>query len=111
LWLIRRGRYPGSRWFHRAALAGIALPLLANSFGWIFTDMGRQPWVVWGQLRTAVGVSPSVGAATVLTSMIVFTVIYGALAVVGLYLMRRSAAAGLPVDEPEGAERPPTFAY
>jgi cytochrome d ubiquinol oxidase subunit I len=111
LWLIRHGRYPGSRWFHRAALAGIALPLLGNSFGWIFTEMGRQPWVVWGQLRTAAGVSPSVGIATVLTSMIVFTVIYGALAVVGLYLMHRSAAAGLPVDEPEGAEQPPTFVY
>jgi cytochrome d ubiquinol oxidase subunit I len=111
LWLIRCGRYPGSRWFHRAALAAIALPLLANSFGWIFTEMGRQPWVVWGQLRTSAGVSPTVGAATVLTSMIVFTVIYGALAVVGLYLMHRSAAAGLPLDEPQDAERPPTFVY
>jgi cytochrome d ubiquinol oxidase subunit I len=73
--------------------------------------MGRQPWVVWGQLRTVAGVSPSVGPATVLTSMIVFTVIYGALAMVGLYLMHRFAAAGLPTDEPQGAERPPSFVY
>jgi hypothetical protein len=43
--------------------------------------------------------------------MIVSTGIYGTLAVVGLYLMPRSAAAGLPTEEPEGAERPPTFAY
>jgi cytochrome d ubiquinol oxidase subunit I len=111
LWLMRRGRFPGSRWFHRAALAAVALPLLANSFGWIFTEMGRQPWVVWGRLRTVAGGSPAVGAATVLTSMVVFTVVYGALAVVTFALMRRTAAARLSADEPETAEQPPTLAY
>jgi cytochrome d ubiquinol oxidase subunit I len=114
LWLVRRGRYPGSRWFHRAALAGVALPLLASSFGWIFTEMGRQPWVVWGQLRTASGVSPAVGAGTVLTSLIIYTVLYGALAVVAVALMRRTATAGLPADEQPadaGAERPTVFTY
>jgi cytochrome d ubiquinol oxidase subunit I len=114
LWLVRRGRYPGSRWFHRAALAGVALPLLASSFGWIFTEMGRQPWVVWGQLRTAGGVSPAVGAGTVFTSLIIYTVLYGALAVVAVALMRRTATAGLPADEQPadaGAERPTVFTY
>ncbi|MCU1628681.1 MAG: cytochrome ubiquinol oxidase subunit [Pseudonocardia sp.] len=113
LWLTRRGRQPASPWFHRAAVTAIGLPLLANSFGWIFTEMGRQPWVVWGQMRTAAGVSPTVGAGTVLTSMIVFTLLYGALAVVGVLLLRRHAAAGLPAEEPdpEDREQRATVAY
>jgi cytochrome d ubiquinol oxidase subunit I len=113
LWLTRRGRQPSSPWFHRAAVAAIVLPLLANSFGWIFTEMGRQPWIVWGQMRTAAGVSPTVGAGTVLTSMIVFTLLYGVLAAVGVLLLRRHAAAALPSEEPEpeDGERPATFAY
>jgi cytochrome d ubiquinol oxidase subunit I len=112
LWQMRDGRYPGSQWYHRAALAGIALPLLANSFGWIFTEMGRQPWVVWGQMRTGAGVSPIVGGGTVFASMITFTLLYGALAIVGLMLMRRSVAADPEpetADEDADAERP--FAY
>ena len=61
LWLTRT---PGAaravpRWFSRAAFAGLVLPFLANSVGWIFTEMGRQPWIVFGQLRTADGVSPA----------------------------------------------------
>jgi cytochrome bd ubiquinol oxidase subunit I len=113
LWLTRRGRQPASPWFHRAAVASIGLPLLASSFGWIFTEMGRQPWIVWGQMRTAAGVSPTVGAGTVLTSMIVFTLLYGVLAAVGVLLLRRHAAAALPGEEPEpeDGERPATFAY
>jgi cytochrome d ubiquinol oxidase subunit I len=113
LWLTRRGRQPASPWFHRAAVAAIGLPLLASSFGWIFTEMGRQPWIVWGQMRTAAGVSPTVGAGTVLTSMIVFTLLYGVLAAVGVLLLRRHAAAALPSEEPEpeDGERRATFAY
>jgi cytochrome d ubiquinol oxidase subunit I len=57
LWLTRGKRVPGSRWFCRAALWGIATPYLANSMGWIFTEMGRQPWTVFGVLRTAQSVS------------------------------------------------------
>ena len=53
LWLTRRGRSPTSPWFARIGIAVIFLPLLANSFGWIFTEMGRQPWVVYGLLLTA----------------------------------------------------------
>jgi cytochrome d ubiquinol oxidase subunit I len=113
LWLTRRGRQPASPWFHRAAVAAIGLPLLANSFGWIFTEMGRQPWVVWGQMKTAAGVSPTVGPGTVLTSMIVFTVLYGVLAVVGLLLLRKHAAAGMKPEEPdpEGGEPRATLVY
>jgi cytochrome d ubiquinol oxidase subunit I len=113
LWLTRGGRQPARPWFHRAAVAAIGLPLLASSFGWIFTEMGRQPWVVWGQMKTAAGVSPTVGPGSVLTSMIVFTLLYGVLAVVGVLLLRKLAAAGLQAEEPdpEGGEPRATLVY
>src|SRR5437868_7147138 len=51
LWMTRRGRLPESRWFYRMAMAGIALPFIATSIGWIFTEVGRQPWTVFGMMR------------------------------------------------------------
>jgi cytochrome d ubiquinol oxidase subunit I len=113
LWRLRGGRLPAGPWFHRVAVAGMALPVVASSFGWIFTEMGRQPWIVWGQMRTAAGVSRSVGAGTVLTSLIVFTLLYGALGIVGVVLLRRDATSALPEDDPaaDDAQRPPTFVY
>ena len=113
LWLTRGGRRPASPWYHRAAVAAIGFPLLANTFGWIFTEMGRQPWVVWGQMKTAAGVSPNVGAGAVLASMTVFTLLYGALAVVGVFLLRRYAGAALPPAEPEREDgrRPTSLTY
>jgi cytochrome d ubiquinol oxidase subunit I len=80
------------------------LPLLANSFGWIFTEMGRQPWTVFGVLRTRDSVSPNVGAGSVLTSLAVFTLLYGVLAVVELWLMARYAKAGPPIEPVAGAD-------
>ncbi|HSK60415.1 MAG TPA: cytochrome ubiquinol oxidase subunit I [Actinomycetospora sp.] len=118
LWLQRGGRIPTTRWFTWAALAGIGFPVVANSVGWIFTEMGRQPWVVYGTLRTADGVSPSVGPMSVATSLIVFTLLYGVLAVVEVTLLVRYARKGPdplpPPDEDEPAEpasRPLAVAY
>ncbi|MFD8496098.1 cytochrome ubiquinol oxidase subunit I [Amycolatopsis sp. NPDC059657] len=102
LWLFRRGRTPRQRWFFTAATLGIALPFLANSVGWIFTEMGRQPWSVYGVLRTADSVSPTVSTGNMLLSLIVLTVLYGVLAVVDGYLMVRYAKAGPP--EPAEAD-------
>ncbi|TQM36883.1 cytochrome ubiquinol oxidase subunit I [Pseudonocardia cypriaca] len=97
LWFTRRrARRPVPRWFYPAALATLVTPFAANSVGWIFTEMGRQPWLVFGVLRTADGVSPEVGTASVLTSLIVFTLLYGLLAVVDGVLMVRYAKAGPP---------------
>jgi cytochrome d ubiquinol oxidase subunit I len=115
LWLTRGGRTPTSRRFWLAAVWSVSLPLLANSFGWIFTEMGRQPWTVFGVLKTHNSVSPSVGPGSVLTSLTVFTLLYGGLAVVELWLMTRYAKAGPPTlpaeDEPEDTDRPLAFAY
>ncbi|MFI7680088.1 cytochrome ubiquinol oxidase subunit I [Actinophytocola sp. NPDC049390] len=100
LWAFRGARTPRSRWFYRAAIAAIALPTLANSAGWIFTEMGRQPWAVFGIMTTQEGVSPTVSSGTVLTSLIVFTVLYGVLAAVDGLLMYRYAKAGPPDPQP-----------
>lgn len=102
LWLWRRGRLIESVWFGRAAVAGIALPFLANTAGWIFTEVGRQPWVVQGLLRTDNAVSPSVSTAEVLTTLGGFTVLYGILAAIAGWLFVRFAARGpdpVPTDE------------
>jgi cytochrome d ubiquinol oxidase subunit I len=124
LWLTRRRAGENTRllnWVWRVAPWAIGLPLLANTFGWIFTEMGRQPWTVFGLLRTQDSVSPTVTSAAVLTSLLVFTLLYGVLAVVEVFLIIRYAKAGAPAVEPpadaegpdgtEPTERPLTFAY
>jgi cytochrome d ubiquinol oxidase subunit I len=100
--MMRGGRNPAEgRWFYRAALWTIPFPLVANSFGWVFTEMGRQPWVVYGRMFTRDGVSPLVGPGLVLTSMTVLTLLYLALAVVEVALIARYAKAGPPETEAE----------
>ena len=96
LWLTRKGRAPTHRWLLWAAIAAPLLPVFGNSFGWIFTEMGRQPWLVFGMLPTAAGVSPGVSAGTVLTSLIGFTALYGVLAVIEVKLLLTYINKGLP---------------
>jgi cytochrome d ubiquinol oxidase subunit I len=91
---LRRARLPDRRWFLRALVAGAALPPLANSAGWIFTEMGRQPWVVFGLLRTNDAVSPLVSSGTVALTLIGYTLIYSTLAAVGGWLFVREVRHG-----------------
>jgi cytochrome d ubiquinol oxidase subunit I len=110
LWLMRKGRSPTGRRFYTIALWSLPLPFLANSLGWIFTEMGRQPWLVFGKLKTEAGVSPNVAGGEVLTSMIVLTLLYAVLAGVDAVLMARYAKQGPPAEKP--ADEPePVFAY
>ena len=64
--------------------------ITANATGWIFTEMGRQPWVVYGLLKTAQGVS-SVGTGYVVTTLVGFTAIYTLLAIIDFGLMAKYA--------------------
>ena len=73
-----------------AALRALAA-LVASLVGWIFTEIGRQPWLVFGLMKTEDGVSPGVTGLEVLISLIAFTVVYGALAAVEFRLIRRAA--------------------
>jgi len=116
LWVTRKDQLPkpGTLWT-LLMFAMPLLPLFAISFGWIFTEMGRQPWVVAGVMPTASGVSPTVGAGTVLLSMITYTLIYGGLAVIEVWLFLKYAKAGLPdvapVEVQKDPDAPLTFAY
>ncbi|MBO0704504.1 MAG: cytochrome ubiquinol oxidase subunit I [Candidatus Dormibacteraeota bacterium] len=101
LWLLYRGRLETTRWFLWASMGAVALPFLGNWFGWIFTEMGRQPWVVFGLLKTTNGVSTAVGSPTVAISFAAFTLLYGGLAVLDGWLMAKVARAG-PVEEEDG---------
>ncbi|MEU4395861.1 cytochrome ubiquinol oxidase subunit I [Kribbella sp. NPDC023855] len=121
LWATRKGRAP-----HRL-LAWLVvplplLPLFANVFGWVFTETGRQPWLVFGLLPTAAGVSPGTTMSELLISLIGFTLLYGVLAVVEVKLMLKAIRAGLAgasppqSDEPSGESpddtaKPLSFAY
>ncbi|MGP9693195.1 cytochrome ubiquinol oxidase subunit I [Brachybacterium sp. AOP25-B2-12] len=106
LWITRGGRTSGSRAFQWFTVLAIPMPFLANSAGWVFTEMGRQPWVVAPnptgdptiRLMTLQGVSPN-PAWMVATSLIAFTLLYAALVVVWFHLMRRSALKGIPIPK------------
>ncbi|MCW2746956.1 MAG: cytochrome ubiquinol oxidase subunit [Nocardioidaceae bacterium] len=116
LWATRRRHLPTSRWMLRTAIVLPFLPLLGNSFGWIFTEMGRQPWVVFGLMPTSAGVSPGVSATEVAISLIGFTLLYGVLAVVEFKLLLKYIKAGLPdVDTSprtdDDTDAPLAFAY
>jgi cytochrome d ubiquinol oxidase subunit I len=99
LWATRRDRVPTARWWTWLAVATPLLPVLGNSFGWIFTEVGRQPWLVFGLMATRTGVSPSVSAGEVITSMAVYTLLYGLLAVVEVKLFLTYVRAGAPPFE------------
>jgi len=107
VWALRRRKLFESRWFRRLAVAGIALPFIANTTGWIFTEAGRQPWIVYGLLTTAKGVS-AVPAADVLATLIVFLLVYAVLGIVAFVLTMRNAHRSL--DEPDHEQRPETAA-
>jgi cytochrome d ubiquinol oxidase subunit I len=118
LWATRRERTPGGRVIFWTAMLLPFMPLFGNSFGWIFTEAGRQPWAVFGLMTTDKAVSPGVSTFEVLTSLILFTLVYGALAVVEVRLMltyiRRGAdpvEPPTPSDDAGEGDRPLAFAY
>ncbi|GHP00334.1 cytochrome ubiquinol oxidase subunit I [Reticulibacter mediterranei] len=100
LFFLWRRSLERQRWFLWGLVFALFLPYLANSTGWIMTEVGRQPWIVFGLLQTGNAASPTVGVASVLTSLIVFTLIYGALAVADVYLLLKYARKDAQ-DEPE----------
>ena len=95
LFWMRKGRTPAGRTVLVAVVLPF-LPLAANSFAWMFTEIGRQPWIVFGLMPTAIAFSPSISTLEVVLTMVGFTVLYGAMAVVMVGLVVRRVRAGLP---------------
>ena len=93
-WLYRKRRLERARWFQWAAIVAIALPYIAATAGWVLTEMGRQPWIVQGLLKTDQANSPNVSTAWLGISLGVFVALYLILGVVDFVLMRRYARPG-----------------
>lgn len=113
--IARKGTVPSSKWLMRLAVLGILAPFGANSAGWIFTELGRQPFVVAPNpqmdgidpvfMFTAAAVSPGVSAAELIFSLVAFTAVYGALLVVEVTLLVKYIRGGVPSAMPELVEK------
>ena len=105
LYLYLSNKYEQKAWFLKLLIWAVALPYIANSAGWLFTEMARQPWIVFGLQLTADAVSPSVSTGEVLFSLIVFTLTYGVLMAVDVYLLLKfGKQVSLSVEEEEHME-------
>jgi cytochrome d ubiquinol oxidase subunit I len=93
VWTDTRGDITQAKWMKWVPWV-LVLPYLANASGWILTEMGRQPWIVYGLLKVQEGVSPNLTNVDLLISLIGYTAIYGSLAVAMVKLMRKYAVAG-----------------
>ena len=100
--LIWRQKLATSRWYLWLAMWAIPLPFILNTAGWLLTENGRQPWIVQGLLLTKDAVSPSVNTTSLVTSIVVFALLYGALAVVCWALMTRYARKE--ITPPDGVD-------
>ncbi|HET6487667.1 MAG TPA: cytochrome ubiquinol oxidase subunit I [Spirochaetia bacterium] len=87
-WRRRLGK---NRWFLWVMAVAIVLPYLASELGWMLAEMGRQPWIVYGLMRTADAASRSLTPGDVLGSLIAFLALYSILAVVDVFLLSRYA--------------------
>ncbi|WP_394941312.1 cytochrome ubiquinol oxidase subunit I [Psychromicrobium sp. YIM B11713] len=116
LLITRKGTVPSSKWLMRLAVFGILAPFGANSAGWIFTELGRQPFVVAPNpqmdgidpvfMFTAAAVSPGVSAGELIFSLIAFAVVYAVLLVVEVILLVKYVRGGVLSAMPELAEKP-----
>ena len=100
-WLYRKRKLETARWFQWTAIVAIAFPYVAATAGWVLTEMGRQPWIVQGLLKTEDAHSPSVGTAWIAVSLGMFVGLYLVLGIVDFVLMRRYARPDRPPSTEE----------
>jgi len=91
--MLRRNKLLESPLLLKAMLFSIPLPYLAIQLGWIVTELGRQPWIVWGMMRTSDAASP-IAASQVITTLVGFTLVYSLLGFAGYYLIYKHAKQG-----------------
>jgi cytochrome d ubiquinol oxidase subunit I len=94
MFLQWRGTLYQRRWLLRIFVVAVLGPMIANQLGWVAAEVGRQPWIVWGELKTADAVSPAVKGEHVLASIIMFGVIYLLLLLTWLFVMDRKIRHG-----------------
>ena len=94
-----RGKLFQKKWLLWVFVFSVILPQIANQVGWYAAEMGRQPWVVYGHLRTSDALSKAVTANQVWFSLIMFTIIYSLLFVLFIYLLNKKIKHGPSDDE------------
>lgn len=99
--IYRKAEFQINKLLYTIFFLGISLPYLANSFGWILTEVGRMPWTVYGLLKVEDSVSPTVSTGELWFSLIGYVVVYGVLMVADVYLLTKFAKAG-----PDGEVKP-----
>jgi cytochrome bd ubiquinol oxidase subunit I len=109
--LYRRRKLERARWFQWTAMVAIAFPYIAATAGWVLTEMGRQPWIVQGLLKTADANSPSVSTTWLSISLGVFVALYVALLVLDFWLMRHYAGRELTDGDEKAGEAVPAVGY
>jgi cytochrome d ubiquinol oxidase subunit I len=87
--------------FQRAAICAIPTGYIAVTAGWITTEVGRQPWVVYGHMRTADAVTPTLSGGDVLASLALYVVVYALIFGAGVYYLVKLVQRGIPADLPE----------
>ena len=100
--LMLRNKLFEQRWLLKLFVPAVVLPVLANQLGWVSAERGRQPWLVYDLLKTSDGLSPSVSAGEVLTSFILFIIVYVLLFFVWLYVLDKEIKHG--PEQPESAQ-------
>ena len=91
---LRRGRLASSRPLLWTLMLAIPFPYIANTAGWMVAELGRQPWLIYGLMRTAQGTSPQVAAGDVAFTTLGFCGLYALLSIVFLFLVGREIAHG-----------------
>jgi cytochrome d ubiquinol oxidase subunit I len=94
LFLLWRGALWRSRWMLWILMLAFPFPYIANTAGWMAAEIGRQPWLVYGLLRTVEGPSRNVSAANTLFTLLGFMGLYALLAIFVLFLLRRQIELG-----------------
>ena len=89
--LFWKRRLERLRWFLWIGVVTSFVPFVATTFGWLLTELGRQPWIVQGLLKTSNANSPAVGTTWLVISLTVFVSLYIILGVLDVWLMRRYA--------------------
>ena len=99
-WLLWRGRLFQTRWMLWVVMLAVPYPYIANTAGWMTAELGRQPWLVFGLMRTAAGASPYINAATGLFTLLGFMGLYAVLAMLFLFLTHHELVRGPAVSAP-----------
>ncbi len=92
--IARRDKLESNPAFLKLMLFALPLPYIAGQFGWIVAEVGRQPWIVYGVLKTSDAVSKAISPVQVWGSLLGFTLVYGMLAFVDIYLLSKYAKKG-----------------